>query len=140
MKSKAIIRNISKLDVYVEPFKSEPNENSSSCASGSCESCSQYSRKRLIQVLNPAKIPLGTGDIVELEISSSRIFAGLLRVLLFPLIVFAGFYLIAAYSFSAEEQVRILSGVSGFTLAILFNFLFKKKNSEKEKPSIIRVL
>ncbi len=140
MKSKAKISTINNLEILVQPFNSEPTENSSSCASGSCESCSKYSRKRLIQVLNPNDLPIGSGDIVELEIASKRVFIGLLRVLIIPMIFFAGFYLITKFSFNAEEQVRTLSGVSGFILALSVNFLFRKKNPEKEKPAIIRVL
>lgn len=140
MINKGIIKTITNKGVFVEPYSSDPSEKISSCSSGSCESCGKNSKKRLVEVLNPREFFLEKGKLIEFEVSSTEVLKALFRVLIFPLILFSLFFIMARFPFNAEQNIAVISGLSGFTVALLINFLLRKKSRERETPHIIRVL
>ena len=140
MVSTARIRKIVENDIYVEVFDKENTEESNSCSTGGCASCSHEVKKKLVKVINPKGIALECGNIIELSTSSSKILLAFIRVLLIPLLLFAGSYYFAGSYMNSSEGFKIMAGSSALVLGILANFLFNKKRNTKEYPEIIRIV
>jgi hypothetical protein len=134
------IQKIKENDIYVEVFDKESPEESSSCSSGGCSSCSHEVKKRLVKVMNPKEITVECGNIIELSTSTSRILLAFLRVLLIPLFLFAGSYYFTGSYFNSSEGFKIIAGSSALVLGILANFLFNRKRNVKEFPEIVRII
>ena len=112
MVSTGRIQKISENDIYVEVFDKESPEESNSCSSGGCASCSHDVKKRLVKAINPKGITLECGNIIELTTSTSKILLAFLRVLLIPLLLFAGSYYFTGSYFNSSEGFKILAGSS----------------------------
>lgn len=134
------IEKILENDIYIAIFDPNSSDDTSTCSSGGCASCSQNVKKRLMKVSNPDNFPVSPGKIVEINLSTSKIFGASLRFFFLPLcLFFLGFYL-SANVFQNEETLSILTGFSGSLLGLLFNFLIRNKSRITEMPVITGLL
>ncbi|MDA3811263.1 MAG: SoxR reducing system RseC family protein [Spirochaetaceae bacterium] len=143
MRSRGIIKNISGSHIFVEICDSNTIEETSSCSSGQCVACGKAgnsAKKRSIEVGNPGDFPVNQGDLVELELKSSRVLLATIRVLIFPLVLFVFGYLYIPNLVNDREFTKILGGVIGLVVGFLVNFLISRKSLKKEMPEIVRIL
>lgn len=103
-----------------------------------CVSCSAAcSNKTTIEAQNciGAKI----GDVVELEMDSSRVLFTAFLVYLFPLILLIVFYLLTSL-FTERETIKIIVGFAAMAVAYGFVILFGKKNKNKYALKVEKIL
>ena len=130
-----IIKEINNDKISVEMF-----DAGSTCSSGNCASCSSGGKKKLIEAVNTRKLPVKTGAIIEMELSSAKAMLAAFRVLIVPLFLFIAGFIIAGNIPGAGEGMQVAGGFTGLVGGFLFNFLLSKKNRMKEMPEIVRIL
>ncbi len=130
-----IIKEIKESIISVEMF-----DAGSSCSSGNCASCSSGGKKRLIEAVNTRELPIKTGTLIEMELSSAKALIAAFRVLIVPLLLFIAGFMIAGNMPGAGEGLQVAGGFTGLIAGFLFNFLYSKKNRMKEIPEIVRIL
>ena len=135
MVTTGIIKEIKESGIFVEMF-----DAGSSCSSGNCASCSSGGKKRLIEAVNTRELPIKTGTLIEMELSSAKALIAAFRVLIVPLLLFIAGFMIAGNIPGTGEGLQVAGGFTGLAAGFLFNFLFSKKNRLKEMPEIIRIL
>lgn len=135
MTTTGIIKEINNDKISVEMF-----DAGSSCSSGNCASCSSGGKKRLIEAVNTRELPIKTGTLIEMELSSAKAMLAAFRVLIFPLLLFIAGFIIAGNIPGAGEGLQVAGGFTGLAAGFLFNFIFSNKNRIKEMPEIARIL
>ncbi|MCK5199821.1 MAG: SoxR reducing system RseC family protein [Spirochaetales bacterium] len=135
MVTTGIIKEINDHKISVEMFNAGPT-----CSSGNCASCSSGGKKKLIEAVNTRKLPVKTGAIIEMELSSAKAMLAAFRVLIVPLFLFIAGFIIAGNIPGAGEGLQVAGGFTGLIAGFLFNFLYSRKNRTKEMPEIVRIL
>ena len=102
------------------------------CPTGeACGACAGHSickvKEREFPALNPNGFELSPGDCVDYEIPQGKtIFASFLLLVL-PLLLFIGFYLLTGLIFKgAGEGPKALSGGFGLVLGFVISFIYGK--------------
>jgi positive regulator of sigma E activity len=129
MVEKAIVRELLAEGALVEC--------ASDCAS--CHGCGKKKPQRLIKAANRRALALSPGDVVDIQISSSRAVGAAFLVLILPLLMFIFFYFGAAWLFAETgEGSRVLAGFLGLTLGLLSNLLWRRPLNQG--PDILRIV
>jgi positive regulator of sigma E activity len=130
-----IIKEIKETSIFVEMF-----DAGDSCSSGNCAGCSSGGKTKLIQAKNTKELPIKTGTLIEMELSSAKALIAAFRVLIVPLLLFIIGFTISGKIGSSSEGLQVAGGFTGLVAGFLLNFLFSKKNRMKEMPEIVRIL
>ena len=139
MINRGIIQKIIGNDIFVQVLKGEPTEDKGSCTSCSCASCGCGSVKtRLVQVVNPANLPIEPGSLIEVRLSLGKILLVLFRFLIIPFIFFITTYNLMVHVVDAKEGLSLSAGFIAFVIAFSLNCLVGRKG--REMPEILRVL
>ena len=110
---------------------------------GSCQACSKaFARKEtILEVAHRGDLDLKEGDTVEIFLSPWKGIRAGFQVLIFPLLLFLGFYFLGEKALgAANETISILLGLFGIALGFLLNLLYKMIRKNPDLPEIVRVL
>jgi len=139
MKNKAIIRDLSREEIYVEPFRSEA-EADQSCGSGGCEHCGCNKKARLLKVINPQNFSLKRGNIVEIEYSTTRALRAFFGIILLPVLLFISVFILSKEILRFTEITALSAGLVSAVSAALISLFSGRQNSDQETPRIREVL
>ncbi len=135
-----IIKEINGENIVVEMFNADSHSQSTSCSSGNCAGCSAAGKGKLINAANTKKLPIKTGTLIEMEVSSLKALLAGFRVLILPLLLFIAVFMLAGNVFHTSEGLQVASGFTGLGAGFLLNIFFSRKNRIKEMPVIVRIL
>ncbi len=137
MKATGIIKSIDNDTVKIEIYGD--GSLCSSCSTGNCSSCASAQNGRTYTALNRNNFDLEKGKLVEVELPAGKAVSALLRVIVFPILLFFAGYSFAE-SLGASEGLKIAGGFSGLLAGFGINFLFTGKMKKKEMPVITKIL
>ncbi len=115
------------------------------CArSGGCKNCSSTfcsaAEESRYEAINPHRLPVEPGDVVQIEISPGRTIAASFSVLIFPLILFiAAFAAVSVLAPQTGEAVRTLFGIAGLAVGFAVTYLMSRRRARTHMPVISAV-
>lgn len=110
-----------------------------------CQGCSAgafcKTKGREIEALNSRRIPLNTGDKIEIYLPPGRtIFSGFI-VLIFPLLTFIFAFVAAGSALpESDEGTRALFGIAGLAAGFGVSFLYNRLAKQRNFPEVIKKL
>lgn len=134
MTQTGMVRSIAGPDLLVEPFRGDAAADNFHCGSGGCENCGKRGKTRLIKVGNPRGLEVTGGDLVRFEVPSVLAFFAAIRILVLPPALFAALY------YFLRGSAGLIAGGAAAAGAMAVNILFRKKTSDREKPTLVGVL
>ncbi len=138
METTGIIKSISDDIIEIEVYGD--GSGCASCSSGSCASCASAQNSRTYQAVNKNHFTLEKGKLVKVNLPTGQAVSALLRVIVFPIILFFTFYSIIDFFWKTSEGLRIAGGFLGLLTGFGLNFLITGKMKKKEMPIITKIL
>lgn len=101
---------------------------------GSCSGCNNF---RTVTAEN--KLRASVGDNVEISMPSDRVLFAAMLVYVIPIaVLIVGYF--AAYGVLHSENAGVLFGIIGMIISYIFAVIFTKKNKNRYKSSITKIL
>ncbi len=130
---KSVDNDISEIEVFGD------GSGCASCSTGSCASCSAAQNGRTYRAVNKHRFTLEKGKLVEVELPAGQAVSALLRVIVFPIILFFTFYSVVDILWSVSEGLKIAGGFLGLLMGFGLNFFVTGKMKKKEMPVITKI-
>ena len=110
-------------------------EGCTSCSSSFCSS-----DKRVFEAINPKKLDIKEGDMVDVYLAPGKAIAAGFLVLIVPLLLFMAGYLISGRLITdSSEGIRAVFGLIGLSAGFFISFAYIKKRIAASMPTIVSV-
>ncbi len=138
METTGIIKTVNDDIIEIEVYGD--GSGCASCSSGNCASCASAQNSRTYRAVNRNHLALEKGKLVKVDLPAGQAVSALLRVIVFPIVLFFTFYSITDMLWNTSEGLRIAGGFLGLIMGFGLNFLISGKMKKKEMPIITKIL